>query len=228
MKFSMVMHLGPPQLVSHQNEWNLKIQYGRKLPYWKIKKLWYLRNYLTNFTEIWKGNASQHFALYQLLKFLEFKNARWRMADIFKLQYLVCEKLTIFLYGQCFHKQWVQDGGICQETTNSAFCSNLYDKSHTHKQTILRLSSILSGISNRQPLFIVCTRTVFKNYRLFLCMCMSPKWQQNVRKRLSTVDKVSNWQHDEQSDHQHACGYLNLLKYRHSYFSTMRFIVQHL
>jgi len=39
---------------------------------------------LTNFTEIWNQNASQHFTGCQLLKLPEFKNPKWCMADILK------------------------------------------------------------------------------------------------------------------------------------------------
>jgi len=54
----------------------------------EIEKSRYLRNHLTNFTEIWHGNASQRFAPRQPLKYQEFITPR-------KVQYLVSEKLCV-------------------------------------------------------------------------------------------------------------------------------------
>jgi len=57
---------------------------GRHLE--ELGKSRYLHNRLTNFDEIWQCDASETFASCQPLKFLEFKNSRWRRATIFKNQ----------------------------------------------------------------------------------------------------------------------------------------------
>jgi len=50
----------------------------RRPPSWKIKKLQYLHNGLTNFDEIWNGDACQPSGPWQAIKFCDFKNPRWR------------------------------------------------------------------------------------------------------------------------------------------------------
>jgi len=46
------MHMGPPDVASHQNLENLKIQDGRQPPSGKMEKSRYRRNCLTDFDEI--------------------------------------------------------------------------------------------------------------------------------------------------------------------------------
>ena len=57
----------------------------RRPPFWKIEKLRYLTNRLTDFDKIWQGDASGASAPDHQLKFLEFQNPRWRTAAILKI-----------------------------------------------------------------------------------------------------------------------------------------------
>ena len=49
-----------------------QIQDGGQPPPWKMEKLWYLHNRLTNFDEIWHGDASPPSGRCQPLRFQEF------------------------------------------------------------------------------------------------------------------------------------------------------------
>ena len=60
---------------------NLKIQYGRWQPFWKIEELLYPRNHLTDFDEIWNGDASAPIPV-RALKFLILKS---KMAHVFQI-----------------------------------------------------------------------------------------------------------------------------------------------
>jgi len=51
-------------------------------PSWKIKKLQYLHNRLTNLDEIWKGDACQPFGPWQPIKFCDLKYSRWRRGHL--------------------------------------------------------------------------------------------------------------------------------------------------
>jgi len=71
-KLSMVMHLSPLDVASCYDFRSLKIKDGRRPPSWKMEKLRYLCNCLSDFDELSHGDASGTCITCQLLRLMDF------------------------------------------------------------------------------------------------------------------------------------------------------------
>jgi len=104
-KFFTLMCLNALDPVSHE----FKNCRWRQPPSWKIKKLQYLHNGLTDFDEIWNCDASQHSEPVKSSKISLFGKSKMTLMAILKIQKI--EKLQYLLHNGTsdFDEVWYDD-----------------------------------------------------------------------------------------------------------------------